>query len=199
MILNISTFKTGGIYLLSIKSVNKSYNKKRVLKNITFDVVPGEVLSIVGHNGAGKTTLLKIMSGLLLPQSGEVKFEGELLKRKHLLHISMMLEGNRNFYGELTIEENIKYLYRLKGLKVNLVMETNIDKYLDVFNLKEHRSKPVYKLSRGMQQKVAVILNFVLPSKIILLDEPTLGLDIFSLDEFEKLIRTAKKIKKLLL
>ncbi|AUJ23834.1 ABC transporter ATP-binding protein [Virgibacillus dokdonensis] len=185
--------------MLKLDEVYKRYDDINVLEGISFQADKGEVLSIVGHNGAGKTTLLKIITGIILQNTGKIELNGKLRKKSHLKNISMMLEGNKNFYLELTLYENIEYFYRIKGYKYTNLIKNKIDRYLIIFNLVDHAKKPIYKLSRGMQQKVAVILNFVLPSELILLDEPTLGLDIFSVDEFQALIANAKNDGKTIL
>ncbi|PLR79859.1 hypothetical protein CVD25_09580 [Bacillus canaveralius] len=185
--------------MLSVLNVSKVYGESNVIDNVSFNINEGEIVSLVGHNGAGKTTLMKILTGLIIPDKGLITVYGEKWNKKHLKQMSLMLEGNRNFYAELTLYQNIQYLYRLKGFKYSSHVQSSIDYYLKIFNLYDHASKPIFKLSRGMQQKVSIILNFILPSKIILLDEPTLGLDIFSIDEFEKLITQTKANEKIVL
>lgn len=185
--------------MLTLKNINKTFDNKTVIEDISLQFKEGEIVSIVGHNGAGKTTLMKIITGLILQDSGTVEVYNQKRNKKHLKKMSLLFEGNKNFYSELNLYQNIQYFYRLRGFKYSISTHNNVDNYLKAFNLYEYAKEPVYKLSRGMQQKVSIILNFVLPSTIILLDEPTLGLDVFSIEEFEKLIVQAKLEGKIVL
>ena len=170
-----------------------------IINNVSFEITSGEIVSLVGHNGAGKTTLLKMISGILKADSGQLTIYGNKIHKKTLSKISMTLEGNKNFYGELTAHENISYFFRLKGYRFDKKTKSQLEYYLEIFRLKEYINVPVFKLSRGTQQKISIILNFVLPSEIILLDEPTLGLDVFSIEEFEKLVQIAKNEGKIVI
>jgi ABC-2 type transport system ATP-binding protein len=179
--------------IISVKNLTKVFENKIVLDNISFEVPKGQVLGVIGENGAGKTTLLKLITGLLIPDAGSVLIDGKPNTIKSTVRkISLQLEGNRNFYWDLSLIGNIKYFYGLRGLRYNQEIEETIKNYLYMLGLYDHKNKLVSNLSRGMQQKASLLLNFIIPSELVILDEPTLGLDIFSSEELKLIIENAK-------
>ncbi|OEF99486.1 hypothetical protein BHF71_08975 [Vulcanibacillus modesticaldus] len=172
----------GGPMKYSIKNLSKDYKKKNVLKELNFDIQEGEILSILGKNGAGKTTLIKILANLLYPTSGEVYYQGTPLSRlgsSYYDEIGVVLEGSRNIYWYMSAIENIQYFGSLYGLKEkDITIRGN--KLLKQFGLFEDRNKKVGQFSRGMQQKLAIIISMIHSPKVLFLDEPTLGLDVIS-------------------
>jgi ABC-2 type transport system ATP-binding protein len=188
----LSDPKNGGtvrgrlLILLQITDLGKRYGKKndfvQALSNVNFNVDEGEIVCVLGHNGAGKTTLIKIIAGLLLPDSGMVCLDGVNMAKKPdtaRKRIGIVLEGNRNIYNYLTARDNIRYFGMLNGINKKDISEL-LDKYLAVFDLSDFADQPANNLSRGMQQKVAIMVALVKNPDILLLDEPTLGLDIVS-------------------
>lgn len=173
---------------IEIKGLSKCYKSRvkttQALQDINLTVGGGEIVCILGHNGAGKTTMVKSICGLLKPDKGAVYLNGkavhENLKYAHQM-CSAVLEGSRNIYFYLSAYENLRYFGLLNGLKQKEIDE-KADKYLRLFELEQFRDVPAKSFSRGMQQKVAIIIALMKEPEVLLLDEPTLGLDIISSD-----------------
>ena len=159
------------------------------LQDVNLKVNEGEVLAFLGPNGAGKTTTIKILTGLITPDNGTVSINGKDPSKdaSSLRSIGTVLEGNRNLYWRLTPEENIEYFGVLKGLKRRDAIQ-NGKELLDRFGLSAKKKVAVQTLSRGMQQKVAIVVSLVHRPNLLLLDEPTLGLDVESAQEVKKLV-----------
>jgi ABC-2 type transport system ATP-binding protein len=183
--------------MIRVESLAKVYPGRRgkppvrAVDNICFDVAEGELLGLLGPNGAGKTTTVKMMCGLIRPDSGEVIIDGKDLTRHRtsaLSSVSAVLEGNRNIYWRLTAKENLEFFAALRGLNPSRIRR-DIDHYLELFNLTEKGNEEARKLSRGMQQKLAVAVSLISQSKVILLDEPTLGLDVQASYEIRQLLK----------
>ena len=152
----------------------------RAVDGISLEVAPGEILGFLGPNGAGKTTTIKMTCGLILPDSGSIRVSGLdiVRQRRHALsHLGAVLEGNRNIYWHLPVSENMRYFGRLK-LVPKLQLEYKTQELLEFFDLWDWRDAMAQQLSRGMQQKLAIACALVHDPEILLLDEPTLGLDV---------------------
>ncbi|OWY64972.1 multidrug ABC transporter ATP-binding protein [cyanobacterium TDX16] len=167
-------------------------NKQNVaaVKDVSLTIYPGEILAFLGPNGAGKTTSIKMMAGLIQPDSGSVKIVGKDPQRNAsaLQNLGAVLEGNRNLYWRLTPEENLEYFGVLKGLTRREARLAGRD-LLERFDLLAKRHTPVEQLSRGMQQKLAFAVALVHRPKLLLLDEPTLGLDVEATEDVKILVR----------
>lgn len=182
---------------IRVRNLQKHYKErktKNVIKavhNISFDIRKGEIIGLLGPNGAGKTTTIKMICGLINPDGGDIQILGKdaLDKRaKTNQYISAVLEGNRNLYWRLTVQENMEYFAGNRGIKRKDIQE-EIEKLLKRFELIDKRNELVHSLSRGMQQKLAIAVALLAETEIILLDEPTLGLDVEISYEVRKLIR----------
>lgn len=182
---------------IRVRNLQKHYKErktKNVIKavhNISFDIQKGEIIGLLGPNGAGKTTTIKMICGLINPDGGDIQILGKdaLDKRaKTNQYISAVLEGNRNLYWRLTVQENMEYFAGNRGIKRKDIQE-EIEKLLKRFELIDKRNELVHSLSRGMQQKLAIAVALLAKTEIILLDEPTLGLDVEISYEVRKLIR----------
>lgn len=140
----------------------------------------GEIIGFLGPNGAGKTTTIKMICGLVQPDTGSIEVLGRSVKthrNETLRRVGAVLEGNRNVYWDLTVWENLRYFGALKMVPSNL-LKGRIDSLIDFFDLGEKRHVVVKQLSRGMQQKLAIACALIHDPQIVLLDEPTLGLDV---------------------
>ncbi|TCT19667.1 ABC-2 type transport system ATP-binding protein [Melghiribacillus thermohalophilus] len=183
--------------MIEVKSVKKAYKKRKTKERITavnhvsFTVNRGEILGLLGPNGAGKTTTIKMICGLLVPDEGTVVINGYDIKKerlKALRHISAVLEGNRNLYWRLTVRENLEYFAGNRGFGRKDI-HSKIEELLSLFRLKKKEHELVNNLSRGMQQKLAIAVAMMADTDIILLDEPTLGLDVETGYEVRELLR----------
>ena len=184
------------INFLKINNLSKKIYNNKILKNITLEVDSGEIVTILGKNGAGKTTLLNCILKLIKFEKGEILFCNkniyEYSNKEYFNNISAVLEISENVYYFMTGKENIEYFGGLYGLDKKTVFN-NIDYLIDEFDLRESMNKKVAYYSRGMIQKLAIIISMIINVKILILDEPTLGLDIFSK---RKMLDILKKMSK---
>lgn len=168
---------------LEVDRLQKSYRYGKTLvtavRDVSLTLATGEVLAFLGPNGAGKTTTIKMIAGLIRPDAGRVQIAGfdPHQNPQALRFVGAVLEGNRNLYWRLTPEENLDYFGVLKGLTRHEVRRRSRD-LLERFELTSKRRTSVQKLSRGMQQKLAIAVALIHQPKLLLLDEPTLGLDV---------------------
>ena len=188
--------------MIDIINLTKTYGKGKNLfyanHNINFSISEGSVVAFLGANGAGKTTLIKIICNLISPTSGHVLFRGnDVAKNPRIAHenIGVVLEGARNLYNFLSIEENLSYFSLLNKLNKNDFIKRK-QMLLDLFDLEAHKNKTVNQLSRGMQQKVAIMIAFLKNPDLLILDEPTLGLDIISQFSMKEAIKSFMKREK---
>lgn len=191
--------------MIRVKNLVKTYPKRgskerlKAVDNVSFELKPGEILALLGPNGAGKTTTIKSICGLIIPDSGEIEIKGvSVLKNraKALQHISVVLEGNRNLYWRMTPIENMMYFCGIRGKNLR---KTEAAEILEKLGLSEKKDELVHKLSRGMQQKAAIAVCLSAGTDILLLDEPTLGLDVNSAVEFRTLLKDLQKQGKTIL
>jgi ABC-2 type transport system ATP-binding protein len=176
--------------LLTVSGLCKSFAGHQVVKDVSFDIRAGEVFSLLGQNGAGKTTTIKMCVGLLSPDAGTVRINGldPQKTRSAATSFGALLEGNRNIYWRMTPYENLRYFGVLKGLSIGDAADS-AGKLLHRFNLIDKKNQQVHKLSRGMQQKLAIAVAMLNRPKVLFLDEPTLGLDVGSVAQMLEIIR----------
>lgn len=172
---------------IEVKNLVKTYGKINVVNNISFNVEKGSVCAILGPNGSGKTTTIKSICNLIIPDGGKIKIFGEDNK-KSSDKITAVFEGTRNLYWRLTPRENLRYFAGIRGLGGKEI-EEKIDELLEKFNLKDKENEVTNNLSRGMQQKVAIAMTLICDTDIILLDEPTLGLDVQSFMDIKEILK----------
>lgn len=199
------TPEKGIMYSIEIKNLTKVFNgffKKKPLvavENVSLRVERGEIVGLLGVNGAGKTTLLKMLCGLLKPTSGEVFIDGQSLEKNRsriLSQIGAVLEGSRNSLWSMTVQQNLTYFGYLKNTHGKELKERGAE-LLDFFQLANKKDEVVKNLSKGMKQKLAIVLAFISDPELILLDEPTLGLDIHTAALVKKrIVDLARKYKK---
>ncbi len=171
--------------VLQVKNLTKIYRSRRrgetvAVDKISFSVRRHEVVGLLGPNGAGKTTTIKSICTILRPTSGEIWIDGaDAIRnpRAALERVTAVLEGNRNIYWRLNVRDNLEFFAGLQGQSLRSV-KSYIDELIELFNLKEKVKEQARTLSRGMQQKLAVACALVKRTPILLLDEPTLGLDV---------------------
>lgn len=166
--------------------------KVTAVKDLTFCIQRGEVFGLLGPNGAGKTTTIRMISGLLIPTSGTITVAGHnvITRRSGALRkLGVVLEGTRNVYWRLTAWENMEYFGTLRGVWDPRVLRANSERWLKFFGLFDVRNKAVNSFSRGMKQKLAIAIALVTDPEVILLDEPTLGLDVYAAHDLKALIK----------
>ena len=180
--------------MLKVENLSVNYGHIEALKNVSVEVKKGQICSIIGANGAGKSTLLKTISGLVKPVSGTIYFEGKPLPKKAhkivaegIVHVP---EGRKTFSG-LTIEDNL-----LVGgtLTDKSRLTANLEKQYELFPiLKERKNQFAGTLSGGEQQMLAVARGLMSEPKIILLDEPSMGLAPLIVNQIYKLIEQIRE------
>ena len=151
------------------KTYRQGSQRFEAVRGVSLTIAAGEVLAFLGSNGAGKTTTIKMMAGLIKPDAGWVRIAGSDPHRNPaaLQRLGAVLEGNRNLYWRLTPEENLEYFGVLKGLSRRAARKSGIE-LLERFGLLEKRRTPVQKLSRGMQQKLAIAVALVHQPQLLL-------------------------------
>ncbi|MGA7733402.1 MAG: ABC transporter ATP-binding protein [Chloroflexia bacterium] len=185
---------------ISIEKLTKVFNRQNnepilAVENLSLQVPAGRVFGLLGPNGAGKTTTIKLICGLIKPTLGRIKLFGNHVEKQHSLamsQIGVVLEGTRNIYWRLTVWQNLMYFAGLKGVRSEEVKDVAMNLLVDL-RLIDRKDQRAGELSRGMQQKVAIACALIADPPIILLDEPTLGLDYQSAQTIEHWIRQQAK------
>jgi len=175
---------TDGQPAIELAGLTKRYRRGKgwltAVDDVTLSVPPGQVIGLLGPNGAGKTTTIKMSCGLILPTAGTIRLNGYDVGRRRadaVRQIGAVLEGSRNVYWPLTAWQNLMYFGRLKGLRGQEI-RPRAEQLLADLGLWERRGETVGSYSRGMQQKVAIAAALITDPPVLLLDEPTIGLDV---------------------
>lgn len=162
------------------------------MDNVSFSVEKGYIFGLLGPNGSGKTSIMKMILGLLSPTSGDIYVYGKLNNRanhKKILSITgALLEGKRSLYWPLTVKENLEYFGRIKMMSTNKIKK-RINELVELMGLEKYYNYRVEKLSTGYQQRVSLASAIIHEPKLLLLDEPTLGLDVESSLILRKIIK----------
>ena len=172
---------------IQFTGVSKRYGAAEALNGLTFDVQPGEMFGLIGADGAGKTTAIRLMCGLLKADAGDVRVLGHDPVREHrrLTEKVGYLSQRFSLYGDLTIDENIAFFAVVHGVPD---YHRRRDRLLDITQLTPFRTRLAERLSGGMKQKLALACTLVHQPELILLDEPTTGVDPISRREFWELL-----------
>lgn len=186
---------------IALEGLTKTFrNGFTAVDSVNLRVRPGQVFAFLGPNGAGKTTTIKMMAGLVTPSAGRARINGFDIGRqrsKAVRQIGAVLEGSRNVYWSLSAWQNLLYFGRLKGLRGREI-KPRAEYLLRELGLWERRHESVGGFSRGMGQKVAIAAALITDPPVLLLDEPTLGLDVEAArtvkDWIAKLARDGKTV-----
>ncbi|MGH3735187.1 MAG: ATP-binding cassette domain-containing protein [Micromonosporaceae bacterium] len=165
---------------IELRDLTKTYGTLTAVDGVSLTVRPGQVFGFLGPNGAGKTTAIKMMCGLVTPTRGQVRIHGYDVgaeRGQAVRQIGAVLEGSRNVYWSLSAWQNLLYFGRLKGLR-GARIRPHAERLLRELGLWDRRHELVGGFSRGMQQKVAVAAALITDPPVVLLDEPTIGLDV---------------------
>lgn len=182
---------------ISAQSLSKTYARRgaapvQAVRDLTLSIPGGHIFGLLGANGAGKTTTIKILCGLVIPTAGTVHIGGYDLARARgaaLRQVGAVLEGARNVYWQLSAWDNVLYFGRLKGVS-GPALKDRAASLLTAMGLYDRRREPVGRFSRGMQQKVAIACALAADPPVLLLDEPTLGLDVHASRAIKDLLLT---------
>ncbi len=183
-----------GTSFVELQNVTKTYKNstKPAVSDISLTLEEGEILALLGPNGAGKTTTIKMLLGLVSPTSGHALVHGydtavSWQRQQAIAHMGAVLEGARNIYWRLSPTANLRYFGTLRGVPKEHLTQ-RIDSWLVRLDLQDVAHKEVRFFSRGMQQKVAIAAALLHEPDILLLDEPTLGLDVRAAKLLEQVI-----------
>lgn len=161
--------------MLEIQELTKRYQRKAAIDQVSFSLRKGEIFGLLGPNGAGKTTLIRIINKIIEPDSGTIRFNGDLLQQKHLAHIGYLPE-ERGLYRQMTVEAHAHFLGSLRGMS-KAEINTSLDYWLKKFNCADWRKRRIQELSKGMAQKVQFIFAVLHEPDLLILDEPFSGFD----------------------
>lgn len=178
--------------VIEIKGLKKAFESVKAIDELTFNVARNEIFGLVGPDGAGKTTIIRILCGLLKPDAGSVKILGyDLIKQIKLIKKEIGYLSQRfSLYADLTIDENIEFFADIHGVKKYGVRR---DELLEFMRLTNFRSFRAGKLSGGMKQKLALACTLIHTPRILLLDEPTTGVDPVSRRDFWRILSNLLK------
>ncbi len=181
--------------MIEIKALHKNFGKNEVLNGIDLQITEGETLAILGPNGSGKTTLIKSILGMVLPDKGSILVNEKSIRKKHAYRYQIdYLPQIANFPNNLTVKELIHMIKDLRGQSNNIE-----EPLVTLFRLTPFLEKKMSTLSGGTRQKVNLLLAFMFDAPILILDEPTTGLDPISLVRLKELISEEKKKGKTIL
>lgn len=177
---------------VSVKNINKKYGDTQALNNISFEVEQGEIYGIIGPDGAGKTSLFRILTTLLLAESGTAMVDGmDIIKDyKQIRNRIGYMPGKFSLYQDLTVEENLEFFATV----FNTTIKENYDLIKDIYvQIEPFKDRWAGKLSGGMKQKLALSCALIHKPTVLFLDEPTTGVDPVSRKEFWEMLRKLKE------
>lgn len=160
---------------LSVDRLSKQYKNKIAVDRVSFSLTEG-VTGLLGANGAGKTTLMRMMTGILAPTSGEITADGIAVQTEEYRSLLGYLPQDFGYYPEFTAKEFVRYIAALKGIDKNTA-KRKTDELLELVGLSDVANKKIKTFSGGMKQRVGIAQAIVNDPKILILDEPTAGLD----------------------
>jgi ABC-2 type transport system ATP-binding protein len=162
--------------IVSIRNVSKVFGKQTVLQDINLDIQKGEIFGFLGPSGAGKTTLVKQLIGLDLPTTGEIDLFGKRMPSLDLIQKVGYMSQSDALYTELSAKENLEFFATLYGLK-GAARKQRIQEVLEIVQLNEHLTKLISQYSGGMRRRLSLAAALLHEPDLIILDEPTVGID----------------------
>lgn len=164
--------------MLNISHLTKCYGDKKAVDDLTLHIAPGEIYGFIGHNGAGKTTTLKSIVGILQFDSGEIAIDGHSIQTEPLECKKALayIPDNPDLYEYMTGIQYLSFIADVFGVSAQ-DRQTRIEKYAGLFELTDDLGQPIASYSHGMKQKLAIIAAWIHNPKLIIMDEPFVGLD----------------------
>ena len=185
--------------MLTASNLTRSFGDRIAVQNVSFNVAPGEIFALLGPNGAGKTTTLRMLAGLITPSSGTVRVDGQEMSREKApslrRHIGFLTE-TPGLWDRLTVRQNLTVYARLQGLEMP---QRVVDAALDLFGIRDRAREVAAHLSKGLKQRVAIARTLLHEPDIVLLDEPTAGLDPESARDVRELVIRLRDEKRSIL
>jgi ABC-2 type transport system ATP-binding protein len=179
--------------MLKVKNLTQMYGPHKAIDDLEFQIKPGTIAGFLGPNGAGKSTTMNIVCGAALGYEGEVWIDGINLK-SHPMEAKKKLgylPENPPLYEDMSVQEYLQFVAELKSVSKSEISQS-LEEILNALSLEDVQFRPIYKLSKGYRQRVALAQAFVAKPELIVLDEPTVGLDPQQINEFRKLIVKCK-------
>lgn len=170
-------------YLLETKELSKKFKRQKANDCISVKVEENSIYGLLGPNGAGKSTFLKMITGMIKPTSGDILFEGKVLERKDLISIGSLIES-APIYENLTARENLKVRTLMYGLP-----QKRIDEVLEIVHLENTGKKRAGNFSMGMKQRLGIAVALLNNPRLLILDEPTNGLDPIGINDLREVIK----------
>lgn len=180
----------------SLKSlVNKKYEIKKAVDDISFEIKKGEITGFIGKNGAGKSTTIKMLSGILYPDAGTVKIDGYIpykQRKQYVKNIGVVFGQKSQLHWDLPLIESfelMKYIYKIP----KKVYEENLNKFIELLDMEDFINQPVRQLSLGQRMRGDIVAALLHSPKIVFLDEPTIGLDVVAKEKIREFIKYMNK------
>jgi len=161
---------------IQLSEVNKCFDKKPVIRDMTLSVVSGETICLLGPSGSGKTTTIRLLIGAIAADSGAITMGGQAVPNRGLLKKIGFMPQNDALYDDLSGEDNLKFFAELYGMKKSAIA-TRIDETLAIVDLADDRKKIVRNYSGGMKKRLSLAAALIHEPEVLLLDEPTVGID----------------------
>lgn len=181
--------------MIEIKNVSKTYNgKKKVLKNISFKIEGGEIFAFIGHNGAGKTTMIKCIMGILDFEEGDILVDNKSIKEEPLecKRIMAYVADNPDLYENMKAIDFINFICDMYEVSEDIRRENTL-KYAKMFEIEDKLNDDISSLSHGMKQKIALIAALAHNPKVLIMDEPFVGLDPKAVYDMKEIMRNMAK------
>ena len=181
--------------MIEIKNVSKTYNgKKKVLKNISFKIEGGEIFAFIGHNGAGKTTMIKCIMGILDFEEGDILVDNKSIKEEPLecKKIMAYVADNPDLYENMKAIDFINFICDMYEVSENIRRENTL-KYAKMFEIEDKLNDDISSFSHGMKQKIALIAALAHNPKVLIMDEPFVGLDPKAVYDMKEIMRNMAK------
>lgn len=181
--------------MIEIKNVSKTYNgKKKVLKNISFKIESGEIFAFIGHNGAGKTTMIKCIMGILDFEEGDILVDNKSIKEEPLecKRIMAYVADNPDLYENMKAIDFINFICDMYEVSEDIRRENTL-KYAKMFEIEDKLNDDISSFSHGMKQKIALIAALTHNPKVLIMDEPFVGLDPKAVYDMKEIMRDMAK------
>lgn len=181
--------------MIEIKNVSKTYNgKKKVLKNVNFKIESGEIFAFIGHNGAGKTTMIKCIMGILDFEEGDILVDNKSIKEEPLecKRIMAYVPDNPDLYENMKAIDFINFICDMYEVSEDIRRENTL-KYAKMFEIEDKLNDDISSFSHGMKQKVALIAALAHDPKVLIMDEPFVGLDPKAVYDMKEIMRDMAK------
>ena len=181
--------------MIEIKNVSKTYNgKKKVLKNISFKIEGGEIFAFIGHNGAGKTTMIKSIMGILDFEEGDILVDNKSIKEEPLecKRIMAYVADNPDLYENMKAIDFINFICDMYEVSED-IRRKNTLKYAKMFEIEDKLNDDISSFSHGMKQKIALIAALAHNPKVLIMDEPFVGLDPKAVYDMKEIMRDMAK------